>query len=223
MSCATWCATPLGQVKLGTVVQRLPLPVTSRVVFPVTLVGSRVVLREWRPDDAQAIFSYASEPIVSAYVPWDTHSNVEETSAYLSVLLASATSDGRSMYDLAAVTIGSPGEGDRPVGGGRISVRSARHRCGDLGYVVHPDWWSKGLGTEICGLLLDFGFSSLGLHRIEATAHPDNIASQRVLEKAGFRYEGRIRDHLLVNDAVWRDSLSYAILETDPRTVPVPS
>ncbi|MEQ4210352.1 GNAT family protein [Actinopolymorpha sp. B9G3] len=187
-------------------------------MFPVTLVGPRIELREWRLDDASAVFSYVSNPEVSAYVPWDTHSDIEETKERLSALVASAKADGRSAYGLAAVTSAPVGEGGRLVGEGRISVQDARHRRGDIGYVVNPDWWSKGLGTEIAGLLLDFGFGCLGLHRIEATAHPDNIASQRVLEKAGMSYEGRIRDHMLV-DGTWRDSLSYAILETDPRPV----
>ncbi|HEY6739266.1 MAG TPA: GNAT family protein [Actinopolymorphaceae bacterium] len=118
------------------------------------------------------------------------------------------------MYDLAAVIHDDGAE--RLVGGGRISIRSTAHRRGDIGYVVHPDRWSRGIATEIATLLLDFGFETLGLHRIEATAEPHNVGSQKVLAKVGMTYEGRVRDHMLVGDT-WRDSLSYAVLETDPR------
>jgi [ribosomal protein S5]-alanine N-acetyltransferase len=183
-------------------------------VFPVTLDGPRVSLREWHPDDAAAIFAYVSNPTVSAYVPWRAHADIEETKAGLAALLELATTEERSTYDLAAVL--AIDHGTALVGGGRICVRSTRHRCGELSYVVHPDWWSRGLGTEIACLLIGFAFTSLGLHRVEATTHPDNVASQRVLEKAGMTYEGRMRDHLLV-DGTWRDSLGYAILQTDPR------
>src|SRR5690606_36867896 len=108
----------------------------------------------------------------------------------------------RSTYDLAAVV--RDADGERLVGGGRISVRSTRHRRGDLGYVVHPDWWSRGIGTEIASLLLDLGFGPLALHRIEATAEPSNVGSQEVLTKVGMTYEGRIRDHMLVGGRTWR-------------------
>ncbi|WP_020579633.1 GNAT family N-acetyltransferase [Actinopolymorpha alba] len=190
-------------------------------MFPVTLVGPRVVLREFQTDDAPAIFSYASNPIVSTYVPWETHADLGVTRDYLAGLLASARDDERSMYNLAVVTadVDSVGDGGRLIGAGRISVENVRHQRGDVGYVLHPEWWGKGVGTEVAALLIDFGFIHLGLHRIEATAHPDNLGSRRVLEKVGMTYEGHIRDHMLVS-GTWRDSLSFAILDTDPRTIP---
>ena len=58
------------------------------------------------------------------------------------------------------------------------------------------------------------GFNSLGLERITATCDPQNLASVRVLEKAGLRQEGRLRGHLLVRGAR-RDSLLFARLLTD--------
>lgn len=177
------------------------------------------MLREFRADDATAVFAYACDPVVSAYVPWDTHADIEVTRGFLSGVLASARAEERTRYELAVTTSGEAGEDGeeaRLIGAGRISVQDARHRRGSIGYVLAPDYWSKGIGTEVARLLLAFGFEQLNLHRIEATAHPDNIGSQRVLEKVGMTYEGRIRDHLLFGNG-WRDSLSYAILEGDPR------
>ena len=191
-------------------------------MFPVTLAGPRVTLREFRADDASAVFSYACDPVVSAYVPWDTHPDIETTRGFLSGVLASAHAEGRTRYELAVTTSGETGRAGedgkvaRLIGAGRISVQDAKHRRGSIGYVLAPDCWSKGIGTEVAHLLLMFGFEQLNLHRIEATAHPDNIGSRRVLEKVGMRYEGRIRDHLRFGNG-WRDSLSYAILEGDPR------
>ncbi|MBE1612559.1 GNAT family N-acetyltransferase [Actinopolymorpha pittospori] len=188
----------------------------------MTLAGPRVMLREFRADDASAVFAYASDPVVSAYVPWDTHADIEVTRGFLSGVLASADAEERTRYELAVTTsggagrAGEDGEEARLIGAGRISVQDARHRRGSIGYVLAPDYWSKGIGTEVAHLLLAFGFERLNLHRIEATAHPDNIGSQRVFEKVGMKYEGRIRDHLLFGNG-WRDSLSYAILEGDPR------
>ena len=63
-------------------------------------------------------------------------------------------------------------------------------------------------------LLVDFGFRTLGLHRISAVHHPDNVASGRVLQKIGMRFEGRHRDHMYAR-GTWRDSMAYAILEDE--------
>ncbi|MEO3780525.1 GNAT family protein [Micromonospora sp. B11E3] len=83
-----------------------------------------------------------------------------------------------------------------------------------IGYVLHPDHWGAGLGTELAGLLLRLAFERVGLHRVEATTRPDHVASWRVLEKAGMRREGLSRDHLLVRGRWW-DSVRYAALATD--------
>jgi len=70
--------------------------------------------------------------------------------------------------------------------------------------------------TETVKRVIDFGFSELGLHRIYATLAPENVASARVLEKAGMRREGHLRKHRYIKGE-WRDSLLYAILESERR------
>src|SRR6202040_3772712 len=75
----------------------------------------------------------------------------------------------------------------------RIGVRSAEHRQGDLGYAVHPDHWGKGFATEALRRILEFGFENLSLERIWATADVRNVASWRVMEKAGMEREGLMR------------------------------
>ncbi|MGI9516651.1 MAG: GNAT family N-acetyltransferase [Pirellulaceae bacterium] len=59
----------------------------------------------------------------------------------------------------------------------------------DLGYRLLPDYWGKGLATESCQPLIPWGFQQLGLSRIIAEAHRDNVASIRVMEKLGFRFD----------------------------------
>jgi ribosomal-protein-alanine N-acetyltransferase len=61
-----------------------------------------------------------------------------------------------------------------------------------------------------------FVFDTLRLHRIEAACLPGNVASIRLLEKAGFSREGVARRYLRINDA-WQDHLLFALLEDDPR------
>ncbi len=58
-----------------------------------------------------------------------------------------------------------------------------------LGYAVMPDYWNRGFATEIAAASLEGGFGHLGLAEIWSWALPENRASQRVMEKLGFRYE----------------------------------
>ncbi len=58
-----------------------------------------------------------------------------------------------------------------------------------LGYAVMPDYWNRGFATEIAAASLEVGFGHLGLAEIWSWALPDNRASQRVMEKLGFRYD----------------------------------
>jgi len=59
--------------------------------------------------------------------------------------------------------------------------------------------------------LVDFGFKSLGLHRISAAIGPDNEPSIAVAKRLGMSYEGRLRDHVFTNGS-WRDSDLYSAL-----------
>lgn len=64
--------------------------------------------------------------------------------------------------------------------------------------------------------LRDWAFTVRRLQRVTATCRPENVGSARVLEKAGLRLEGRMRDHMWIRGR-YRDSLLYAALRTDPR------
>ncbi|WP_395312253.1 GNAT family protein [Mycobacterium sp. AMU20-3851] len=116
----------------------------------------------------------------------------------------------RKSFDLAVVDTGS----QLLIGAASLSVTSLEHRRGEIGYVIHQDFWSQGYATEAARLLLGFGFSRLQLRRIAATCHPDNHASSKVLRKAGLLFEGRMRSHLFTKGA-WRDSLLFAAISDD--------
>ena len=79
-----------------------------------------------------------------------------------------------------------------------------------VGYWVGSHAVMGGVTTAAVALVLDHCFGPVGLHRVEATVRPENIASRRVLEKLGFREEGLFRRYLNV-DGAWRDHLCYAI------------
>ena len=79
------------------------------------------------------------------------------------------------------------------VGAIRYNHFEKKSKCGEIGYESHPDFWGKGLMTEAVGVIVSCGHQSFGLNRIEAWTLPGNAASDRVLEKSGFRFEGTLR------------------------------
>jgi [ribosomal protein S5]-alanine N-acetyltransferase len=82
-----------------------------------------------------------------------------------------------------------------------IGIISLMHRdnirrSGEVGYWLGNLYWRRGITKEALTLILDFGFNNLELVRIYAKVLHPNLTSIRLLESAGFRYEGRIRKSL---------------------------
>lgn len=84
-------------------------------------------------------------------------------------------------------------------------VRGAFQSC-FLGYKLDRELLNLGLMTAAVGLVTDYAFSQLRLHRVEANVMPWNTASLRVLEKNGYEREGMARDYLFLNGR-WEDHL----------------
>ncbi len=81
------------------------------------------------------------------------------------------------------------------------------------GFTLDKEHNGKGYTTEALRLVVDFAFRELKLHRIEAGAMPDNIASIRVLEKAGFTKEGIAKENVKINGK-WTDHQILAIINS---------
>lgn len=77
---------------------------------------------------------------------------------------------------------------------GRVDLGGfVRKSMADLSYYFNKEHWGRGYATEAVHAVVAFGFEQLQLHRIQATVMPENVASLRVLEKAGFSREGLLR------------------------------
>ncbi len=173
-------------------------------MFPVAINGTRLRLREFRPDDLDASMAIVGDPEVTRSLSFDTRTR-DEQAERLADDIARAQTDLRPDYYLAIAN-----EADLLIGFVRIGLGG--HRSGELGYAIRREDWGKGYATEATTLMLDFGFHTLRLHRIQAACGPENHPSQRLLTKLGFIPEGRIRDHVFTNGA-WRDSLLYSTLD----------
>lgn len=81
-------------------------------------------------------------------------------------------------------------------------------RGAHIGYWIDQSYAGRGFTTQAVNLLTEYGFSVLALHRIEINLRPENTASRRVAEKAGYLLEGE-RPRYLHIDGDWRDHLSF--------------
>jgi ribosomal-protein-alanine N-acetyltransferase len=84
----------------------------------------------------------------------------------------------------------------------------------EIGYRLVPQARNKGYCTEAARVLVDFLFLSKNIVRIQAKTNPRNVASQRVLEKAGFKREGLIRKDVFIRGQ-WQDSVLYSIFREE--------
>jgi ribosomal-protein-alanine N-acetyltransferase len=179
------------------------------VTIETRAIGPRLFLRELTLDDWADVHAYASMPEVCRFQPWGPNSPADSR-RFVEAAITAGKQQPRTRFALAVALIRT----SKAIGVGELRVQSADFRVGEIAYVLHPDYWAQGLGTELARLLLRLGFDELKLHRIFATCDPRNIASGRVLQKVGMVHEGRLRENILLRDG-WRDSDLYAILETE--------
>lgn len=92
-------------------------------------------------------------------------------------------------------------------------VQGAFQSC-FISYKVDHALWGLGYGAEAINAVTDWGFRTLGLHRIEANIMPRNLASRRAAEKAGFQEEGLSKQYLKINGR-WEDHLHLVRLNEE--------
>ena len=87
-------------------------------------------------------------------------------------------------------------------------------KAGEIGYFINKKYRGKGYATKASGMVIDYCFDKLNFHKMYADTDPDNFASQKVLEKLGFKLEGRIREKVFVKGK-WIDEYDYGLLKTE--------
>lgn len=96
------------------------------------------------------------------------------------------------------------------------NIRRGPAQSATIGYWVGEQYSRQGYMHEAITAVVDYAFDILDLSRIEAACLPENIASRRVLEKTGFKYEGVAQSYLQINGR-WRNHVLYARLRMDRR------
>jgi [ribosomal protein S5]-alanine N-acetyltransferase len=139
----------------------------------------RVVVRSLAPADLDAFAAVTGDPELMRYVGDGTTLSRTETAGWIGTTARNQLRDGWTTWAVA----------DRATGA-LIGYAGLVHGDADaieVTYVLARQWWGHGLAGEIVGALVDHAFRVRGLTELRATIDPGNVASRRVVEKAGFR------------------------------------
>jgi RimJ/RimL family protein N-acetyltransferase len=169
----------------------------------------RLILRDFKEKDWEAVHVYASDPEVVKFMPWGPNTE-EETKDFIRKAIGYQEERPREHFELAAVLKAD----DSLIGGCGLTITSRADRSGYIGYCFNRIYWNAGFGTEAAEALVLYGFEQLGLHRIWATCDLENTASVKILEKVGMKREAQLRENVWMRGK-WRDSLVYAMLDRE--------
>jgi [ribosomal protein S5]-alanine N-acetyltransferase len=183
----------------------------ARTAWPASfpeLATRRLRLRAPLPRDAQALLGILGDPEVTRYHNMPTLATLAEAHAALERL-----AQRHAARDTIRWAIERQGH-DEMIGTVGLLRFDFEHRRAELGYEIGRRWWGQGFASEAAAAVVRYGFTVLGLHRIEAGVLPGNDASVRVLRKLGFVDEGTRRDYLYFKER-FHDFRWFSLLETD--------
>jgi RimJ/RimL family protein N-acetyltransferase len=170
----------------------------------VELRADGFTLRPWEAGDAAAVTELCQDPEIARWIPF-IPSPYTEADARAFIEQSQSTWELEEAYGFAIVE-------DAGELLGAIGMRMRRFRTGHIGYWVAAHARGRGVASDALRALSRWAIEELGLKRLELVTDPENVASQRVAEKAGFRREGILRSALEYRDGSRSDSVVFSLL-----------
>jgi len=168
----------------------------------------RIRVRAWRREDIDDLARNADHPEVARFLRdrFPSPYTRQDAIAFVETVAAASPREFRAI-DIDGAAAGGIG----------IHPGSDVHRrSGELGYWLAPVHWRAGIMTAVVNGYVPAMMDALGLVRVSAMAYEPNVASQRLLERCGFAFEGRQR-RAIVKNGVIMDALVYARVREDDR------
>lgn len=155
------------------------------------LESDRLFFRAIKRSDLEDIYEYSSNPKTSQYLLWSPHQSISITKEFIEIVLSKYKSgdynDWAIIYKKTGKMIGTCG----------FTRIDEENNLVEIGYVLNPDYWGRGLATEAVKRVLKFAFEVMNVNRVEAKFMFGNDASLAVMKKAGMTFEGYQRDAVL--------------------------
>lgn len=169
-------------------------------VLPV-LETERLILRAMTPADIEAIFAYTNHPVFFETMGRPAPFSPDDTRQWVAGFI-----DKPGLWCVVLK------EDNQVIGDCGFCGLQERSLRGELSYAIDPARWNKGFATEAAAAVVQFGFETLHLNRIQGMCNVKNAASERVLRKLGMQYEGTLR-HYIHHEGIPLDMKMYATLK----------
>lgn len=177
-------------------------------IYKTVLHTNRLVLRFPRVSDAADLFTCFSDPKISQYSSWFPHKDIAHTKMYLRYLRRNRRRSDEIDFCILHQ------ESGKAIGTCGFVRTDLEGRVGEIGYCLAQNYWHKGYAAEAVEALLEFGFTTLAIRRVEAKVVPANRASAALLERAGFTCEGVMKNGLTFKGQT-HDLYLYAMTDSD--------
>ena len=172
---------------------------------PPVLETDRLLLRKTSLSDAEDLFEYASDPEVARHTTWQAHESIEDTKGFLDSVMDQYRNRQVAPWGVIHK------EDKRLIGTCGFVYWDLHNSRAEIAYALSRKYWGKGYMTEAVREVIAFGFGTMELNRIEARCKIENIASARVMEKVGMKFEGVLRQHMFAK-GTYHDLKVYSIL-----------
>ena len=173
------------------------------------LETSRLRLRPLQQSDAEDAYRVLSNATAMKYYGTPPHKNLEFTKKQFIDIMQS-----RFKHRDAVSFVVTLKDEDKYIGHVTAMQFDRVFKFVDLAYIVDQEYWGRGIATEAVIQVVNFLVNTMKIHKIRAGYFAKNIASKRVLQKAGFKQEGYLRDNALL-DGVFEDEYLMALLASD--------
>lgn len=171
------------------------------------ITTKRLVLRQQTITDAPVLFGLRTNPAVMRYIDRPKPNELSETEEFIASINKNFHKDMNMIW---AITLKeNPGQMIGNLGYWRIDFNNYR---AEIGYMLQPDYWRQGILSEALAEIIDFGFTTVGLHSICANINPSNDASRQLLLKHGFVKEAYFKEDYYF-EGRFLDSEIYGLLE----------
>jgi RimJ/RimL family protein N-acetyltransferase len=174
----------------------------------ILLETPRLLLRQFKDDDLEALIAYRSHPEVERYQMWQNYNQAQAKDLISGNNHLDFRQGGRFQialeYKVSQTLIGDL----------YLRIDDNDHRLGEVGYTLSTHYQKQGLATEAMQALLTYCFETLNMHRLSATADPRNVPSLKLLERLGFRQEAYFVKSLWFKGD-WADDVVYALLHEE--------
>lgn len=174
-----------------------------------TIETERLLLRRFEYADADSMLRHwiADEKIQSMYAE-PVYSTKEEVKGLLDIYIGSY--EKADYYRWAVIEKKS----GRCIGQIAYFLVDSKNHFAEIEYCIGSEFQRKGYATEAAKAVIKYGFDKINLHKVQICTRTLNKASQRVIEKCGFTYEGTLRDYFYVNGE-YIGRLFYSMLRNE--------